>query len=712
VLEFEPQQIRDFLTNWFRDDPSRAKTLWSQLAADERLLELAANPLLLTFITEAYEQTSILETRRRAGLFGEIVTLRMEEWDRRRGIRRDFEFSRQLKEKFLQSMALSLNGQPRSLVPRLELVTEVQRFLLADGRVAADAPDPPHNRTKADRFVWEIAEGSGLLHEKAIAQYDFSHKTLREYFAAAELRDSSDGSTRLLQYLEADRSDRWGMVAVLYAGLCRDAAAFIRALWGRNPALTADGLLLAARCLRDAAGIASDPSLRDDVSAAIVAALPKADPAAQTQATSLLLALNTARPDRLVSHAQRLAQSGQPTLAARLLPEVPEAESLRREVSQRLLDTLQTGDAPAREAAMAALTIVGGAPEAAAPLLRDLEADDPALRAEAARTLGSLGLPDRTVQEALHARRRADPILDVRTAALAALLQLGESEALGMVLIPAGEFLMGTPPEQARRLAQEYGYSETVLDNETPQRTVHLPDYWMAKTPVTNAQYKQFLDANPEHPVPQSAEDWVKPYNWDSELRIYPQGMAEHPVVLVSWEDATAYAAWAGLRLPSEAEWEKAARGGPQVGDQDNPYPARLWPWGDEWDPEKCNSAETWAGRPLKTYQEWKAWWEDVWRKKYLGKQAQTTPVEAYPAGGSPYGVLDMAGNVWEWTADWYQGYPGTTYTSGDFGQKYRVLRGGGWSRDRSSARVSIRYRYHPDYRYIYLGFRGASGLP
>jgi hypothetical protein len=176
---------------------------------------------------------------------------------------------------------------------------------------------------------WEIAEGSGLLHEKAIAHYDFSHKTLREYFAAAELSRRLDGDALLLHHLQTGSFDRWGIVAVLYAGLCSDASAFIRDLWGRNPALTADGLLLAARRLHDATSVAADPALRDDLSAAIVTALPTADPTTQNEAISLLRALHPARPDRLVAHARRLTDSGHPALAAHLLPDVPEAETLR-----------------------------------------------------------------------------------------------------------------------------------------------------------------------------------------------------------------------------------------------------------------------------------------------------------------------------------------------------------------------------------------------
>jgi len=368
VLEFEPQQIRDFLTNWFRDDPSLAETLWSQLKADDRLLELAANPLLLTFITEAYDQRLTLETWHRADLFGEIVDVRMQDWDRVRKVRRGFRFSRPQKEGFLRDTALRVNGQPRSRIPRSELLEAVRRFSRADGRVDPDAPDPPHDRTQADRFLWEITEGSGLLHERAIAHYDFSHKTLREYFAAAELSSRPDGDARLLRHLQTGHFDRWEMVAVLYAGLCRrDVSAFIRDLWNRKPTLTRDGLLLAARCLREAAITRDDPTLRDDLSEAIVAALPAADRETQEETIPLLRALHPAHPQRLIGHARRLTDSGHPALAARLLTDTPQAESLRRELREHLLNTLQTGDAPAHEAAMAALTVVGGRPKRPPP---------------------------------------------------------------------------------------------------------------------------------------------------------------------------------------------------------------------------------------------------------------------------------------------------------------------------------------------------------
>jgi formylglycine-generating enzyme required for sulfatase activity len=213
-----------------------------------------------------------------------------------------------------------------------------------------------------------------------------------------------------------------------------------------------------------------------------------------------------------------------------------------------------------------------------------------------------------------------------------------EKTAIEFVRVPTGSFLYG--------------------DDKKP---LELPGFWIGRYPVTNAQYKHFLDANPAHPVPFRDSDWAKPYNWDKNTRAYPADKADHPVVLVSWNDAKAFCDWAGLRLPTEQEWEQAARG-----DKDG----RVYPWGDDWVDGRCNTSEARVGG--------------------------TTQVGHYsPQSDSPYGCADMAGNVWEWTASWY-----------DQEQKRRVLRGGSWGTYQRGARVSIRDYYSPGFAYYDVGFR------
>lgn len=205
-----------------------------------------------------------------------------------------------------------------------------------------------------------------------------------------------------------------------------------------------------------------------------------------------------------------------------------------------------------------------------------------------------------------------------------------EKSGLEMLLIPAGEFLYGEEKELK-----------------------FLPDFWMAKTPVTNAHYAKFMrDAG-----------YKAPGHWENGK--YPTELANHPVIYVSWHDATAYAQWAELQLPSEEQWEKAARG------QDG----REYPWDHEWKPY-CNTKEAGIGG--------------------------TTRVGYYsPFGDSPYDCVDMSGNVWEWTNSWY-----------DEKEKYRCLRGGAFLSIQWYCRAAYRFNGVLPVGWVNLvGFRVAEHL-
>jgi formylglycine-generating enzyme required for sulfatase activity len=216
-----------------------------------------------------------------------------------------------------------------------------------------------------------------------------------------------------------------------------------------------------------------------------------------------------------------------------------------------------------------------------------------------------------------------------------------------MVTIPAGEFQMGCDDSNP----SEYCYS-----NEQPLHNVYLDAYAIDKYEVTNAQYAEFLNA--EGNQEEGGDTWLDAD--DSDVRIHASGgvwqvdagYEDHPVVEVTWYGARAYCEWQGKRLPTEAEWEKAARGASDT---------RMYPWGNE-DPD-CS------------------------RLNYDSAEGQcvgdTAPVGSYPSGASPYGALDMAGNVWEWVNDWYDSdyydvSPHNNPPGPDSGSS-RVLRGGGW---------------------------------
>jgi formylglycine-generating enzyme required for sulfatase activity len=197
----------------------------------------------------------------------------------------------------------------------------------------------------------------------------------------------------------------------------------------------------------------------------------------------------------------------------------------------------------------------------------------------------------------------------------------------GMVLIPAGPFIMGTDDLNIEELAEEAGMGKTWMLDAAPAHRVDLPGFFIDRYEITNAEYERFVR---ERNFP------VLPH-WPDGRPGPEQGRL--PVVYVSWPEAQAYCAWTGGRLPSEAEWEKAARG----------PDGKLYPWGNVFEPGLANVA---------------------------GVRPGPEGVGSFPGGNASTGVTDMIGNVWEWTASWYDAYPGSDYPSPNFGKKYRVARG------------------------------------
>jgi formylglycine-generating enzyme required for sulfatase activity len=248
--------------------------------------------------------------------------------------------------------------------------------------------------------------------------------------------------------------------------------------------------------------------------------------------------------------------------------------------------------------------------------------------------------------------------LSVVTLSVLTMTTVGDPQAAeapaDMALIPAGPFLMGN--------------NNDFYDNdndEKPQHVVDLPSFFIDIYPVTNQDYKAFVDAT-GHQHPQ---------HW-SEADEIPEGYEKHPVVGVNYFDATAYAAWKGRRLPSEQEWEKASRGTKGI----------RWPWGNVFDESKANVG-----------------------------QRKTSPVGAYPKGRNAYGLYDMAGNVWEWTSTWYAPYPDAPPNRAILrflNDTYLSVRGGSASSDMGSARGADRGIRKPNETSRELGFRTAMDAP
>lgn len=253
------------------------------------------------------------------------------------------------------------------------------------------------------------------------------------------------------------------------------------------------------------------------------------------------------------------------------------------------------------------------------------------------------------------------------------------------IAIPPTPFLIGTAERDLSALAKAYGGTRESYREESPQHTRTLPTFEIAQTPVTNSLYATYVAAAGVPP----------PAHWRGSQP--PAEIRDHPVVEVNWHDARAFCDWLSAmagnksktaaqwlrsalrrppttvyRLPTEAEWELAARGND----------GRVFPWGDDWDTARANTSS--------------------------GGPATTTPIGAYPAGASPFGALDMCGNVWEWTASLDVRYRDNQRDGREKPRAdgRRILRGGCYANPHGYARCACRFRLTPGVRNAFLGFR------
>ena len=568
VRDFSLDDVGVFLAQWHRlvaigqrgpGEPAEAlaarqtRQLLDAIEKNDRVRELAINPLMLTVIALVHRDRVKLPDRR-AELYQEAVDVLLGKWDEARGLPEstildDRPFDLGDRRLVLQQLALTMHERALK-----EIDAEPLQAILAQQFGGAVA-EPRERDAAVARFLQVIQERTGLLIARAEGTYAFSHLTFQEYLAALAIAGRDD----YVEYTLRRAADAWWREVILLE-----------------------------------AGYLSTQS--------------------KEKTTRLIRALADAKTEPEPYHNLVLA-----------------AECVRDAGANRTVGELET--------------------ELRARLQRELET--PVARGVfgSVQTLFTRGMSAGT------ATRR-------RIAAAEALGKIGGGQFWTMphgepewVPIPAGEFTMG--------------------DSHKAHR-VRLPDYAIARVPITNAQYQLFVQATGHKP----------PEAWNGQRP--PRGQEIHPVVKVSWHDALAYCRWLSeatgksISLPSEAEWEKAARG-----DQDQ----REYPWGDTFEATRCNTSELGFG--------------------------DTTPVGIFPNGASPYGCLDLAGNVWEWTRSlWGEAsskpefaYP---YDPDDAKREnleagddvYRVLRGGSWISVRVAARCAYGYRGHPDFRSGDLGFR------
>ncbi|MBC8286960.1 MAG: SUMF1/EgtB/PvdO family nonheme iron enzyme [Nitrospinae bacterium] len=248
-------------------------------------------------------------------------------------------------------------------------------------------------------------------------------------------------------------------------------------------------------------------------------------------------------------------------------------------------------------------------------------------------------------------------------------VKVSEKDQKEMVLVPAGEFIMGTNMVDTEGTHKKIGAVKPLFLDQHPEQKLFLGSFYMDRYEVTNEEYQGFLKATQFTDLP---AHWVG--------GVFPEELASHPVTQVTWWEGWSYCMWAGKQLPTEAQWEKSARG-----------PSGLpYPWGEEFVKGKSNLG--------------------------IDGDRKTSLVTAYAEDVSPYGIYGLSGNVMEWTLDWYLPYPGNPNSKSRFGRELKVLRGNGFQKAGHYFLPAFRYAFtrteaSPNDFFENVGFRCASEI-
>jgi formylglycine-generating enzyme required for sulfatase activity len=606
------EDIRDAEARAYQVSLGQSELLWSALLRNEGLLRIARTPLILSLVTLVHKNRTTDLPKGRARLYRECLEILLDLWD-------------------AKDKGLTIPDAP-SLNDKLHVLKTIAFHFVENGLLEMEkdgleglvTPLLPSltKQVSASSLIRQIYERSGVLVEQAIGKYGFAHRALHDYLAASQIAEQN--KDRLL--IDHAGEERWREVILIAIGLVspKERANVLLESLLRQSDESPASLAVAGWSL------AEDIQIRDDLRASV-----------KNKILEKISQVETAGDFSLLSDALLDTDSGafQKWINDVLIGQNAE---LRIRVLNDLLPQLGS-----EKSVPFVPTLV--------KILGDAHAES-GTRMDAAMVLGRIQpSPDAELWSAL-----SSAMLDkdhwLKATATWAWCQLGRFDELGLVKVPAGDFLMGSTDED-----------RNAGENEKPQHTVYLSDFYIGKNPVTVAEYQTFIQ-----------ESQYKTSDADS-----MKGIHNHPVVNVSWNDAVKFAQWYGMTLPSEAQWEKAARG----------TDGRIYPWGNAWESGLANTYEYWniGARGL---------WSKI-RRKNIGT---TTPAGYFsPRGDSPYDCADMSGNVWEWCNDWFDEneYKNRASSSvkdpqGPQDGRIRVLRGGSFDNSLRYARCALRYWFYP----------------
>ncbi len=608
------EQIRRAERAAERSASEEAGKLFAALSKNQGLLKVSRRPLMLVLITLVYKYQHSLP-QGRAELYKECLKILLDTWEDKKEIDSPI---RAIPPKDKQSILMVIAFE--------FLQREILQMKAADlEALAGPLLSERKIQMSAEEFIRQISSRSGILVDFGVNEYGFAHRALQDRLAADYIVDEK--LTDLL--LERAEREEWREVILIAIGLVtKDLRSSLLKALLEHGGESAAGLAMAGWSLAE--GIQVEPALRVEVTRKLAARLT--DAKTSSDFALLSAALTDTDPAAMQDWIGNVLSGRDPTLQKRVLASL--IPDLGLEAAKPFLPTLTK-------------------------FLADPRAEA-SLRAQCALTIAKLKpTPDAELWNALFSASRDQYDEVLKRAATWAYCELGRYEELGLVKIPAGEFLMGS--------ADSDRYAD---DEEKPQHTLFLSDYYIAKYPVTVQEYQNFVNGSG--------------YKTSNERSL--KGEANHPVVNVTWKDTLVFARWHGLTLPSEAEWEKAARG----------IDGRIYPWGNDWRNGVANTSEYWdkGARGL---------WSKLRRRDY----SSTTPVGSFPQGNSPFGCADMAGNVWEWTRSVLKEYP---YDANDGREDEnvsgrRALRGGSFINNQRLARCAVRNGFIYDLNNNY-GFR------